>query len=174
MKKKILLIAAILMSIGAMAQGSNATTFVRVTPALTTTTMVPGYVLGGIQTLTASAYLYNSGATLKNVSGSDKKNNKPGVDLYIFSQSPSHGTYTNGVAYTADSTDMTHYLSTIHVLTSSWTTQSTYATFSLSNLEYSMRCTGNNNNLYVVPVSTGTFTPTTTTDLTFGFGFKQD
>lgn len=155
-------------------QASNTINVVNIVPTLGVAADSIGWVVGGIQTLSSVMRYDGWGGTLISFTGSDKKNNKPALDFYVFSQSPAHGTYTNHTAYVSDSTDMSHYLCKIHVVASDWTTQSTYATLAGTAYSYAVQATGSNGNLYVIIVATVLYTPTTTKDLTFSFGIRQN
>lgn len=152
--------------------GGNA---INISPTVTVDTSAnsAGDVLGSKLTLTSAARVSGGTAILDSILIREKGSQGAVLDILIFGQDPSNGTYTTNGAFTANDTDMGYLVARIHVAAADYVATGGYTTASLGGLGRVVTATGSAN-LYAVIVTSGTPTYSATSSLAVKFGFRRN
>jgi hypothetical protein len=152
--------------------GGNAIT---ISPTVTVDTSAnsAGDVLGSKLTLTSAARVSGGTCILDTILVEEKGSQAAVLDILIFGQDPSNGTYTTNGAFTANDTDMGFLIARVHVASTDYVATGGYTTANLGGLGRVLTATGGAN-LFAVIVTSGTPTYSATSSLKVRFGFRRN
>jgi hypothetical protein len=135
-------------------------------------------VVGGKLTITSAMRINNGKGTLQDIVLVDTAAVHPPLEILLFSQDPTGGTYTDNAAFALNTTDAGNLIDSFTLSVSDWKqlggTNLWLARVDPSKMGRVVEATGSNANLYAVLVATATFTLTSTTQLRIAFGFLRD
>jgi hypothetical protein len=109
---------------------------------------------------------------LHSVAVFDADNEKAAFDILLFDANPS-GTYTDNVAPSWNSADYARFLGRVTIATTDYLTVNSRAVAVKTGIGLVVKANGSQN-LYAVPVVSGTPLYSSTSDLTLRFGFLCD
>lgn len=152
--------------------GGNAIT---ISPTVTVDTGAnsAGDVIGSKLTLTSAARVSGGTCILDTLLVEEKGSQAAVLDILIFGQDPSNGTYTTNGAFTANDTDMGFLIARVHVASTDYVATGGYTTANLGSLGRVLTATGSAN-LFAVVVTSGTPTYAATSSLKVRFGFRRN
>lgn len=153
--------------------GGNAITISPTVTASTSPAYTAGDVVGAKLTLTNAARVSGGTAILDTILIEEKGSQAAALDILIFGQDPSNGTYTDNGAFTANDTDMGFLIARVHVAAGDYVATGGYTTANLGGLGRVLTATGSAN-LFAVIVTSGTPTYSATTSVKVRFGFRRN
>lgn len=143
------------------------------TPTVSTSVYAAGNVVGGKQTFTILSAVDGS-ASLTSLMIVDKANKKAGLEVLIFSQNPSAGTYTDHVAFAWNMSDLPYLMRKVTVATADYITVDSVAIADISIPGKAIKGTDGSNKLYMVMVTVDTPHYAAATDVTVKLGIKKE
>lgn len=158
--------------LGAVGGNSNS---VSVTPTITAGAYVAGNCVGGILTLTNLLRVGGPGTGIwQSMLVIDKGNQKAPLDVLLFDSNPSGGTYTDHVAISSLTTDLSKLIRRVSIAATDYVTVNGVAIADLSSIARIIKGAAAATTLYAVLNTSGTPTYASTSDLTVRFGALQD
>lgn len=168
---------AVVLGAGELHMGEVGGNSLPVKPTITVTASsayAAGNVVGGVLTLTNAVRKTNGTGVFQNLELLDFDNQKPLLDIFIFSQNPSNGTYTDKAAISWNATDLGFKIAHVTVTSADWKTVGSVASTILPSIAKVIAATNGSANLYAIMVTSSTPTWTGTGKLAATFGFLRD
>lgn len=149
---------------------------IEITPECLLTPYVSGDVLGTKMTLANAVRISGGTATLTNIEVIDNAQQNAPIDVLIFSQDPTTGTYTNQVAFAWDDTDMLKNVAGISITAGMYTNygNGSRATTGLLGNVVKASAIAPGTSLWVILVIRGAASYTAINDLTIKLGFYRN
>jgi hypothetical protein len=131
-----------------------------------------GDCLGTVQTLTNALDAAYGTGLIESVSVVDTNNQKPAMDIIVFSSTPSAGTYVDNATPSFSTDAAGKIIRKIPIYASDYTTENDVAVADVNPLGRTV--VSDSTSLYMVPVATGATTFTAATPVTVRFNILQD
>lgn len=149
---------------------------IEITPECLLTAYSNGDVLGGKMVLANAARISGGTATLTNIEVIDNAQQNAPIDVLIFSEDPTSGTYTNQVAFAYDNSDMAKSAAQVSITAGMYTNfgNGSRATSALLGYVVKAGSIAPGTSLWVILVIRGAANYTAINNLTIKLGFYRN